>query len=325
MPFVIGQLLKMEFPTSVSNLRASLKALIPQLFHSWLDLSGAADAHLAGDRTSADALLRQADRGTLWDWLNPEWAGSPRNVVEQRPSGDTRPVPKAMRDPVRHLTTETKAFVLARDGHRCRYCGSPVISADIRKLLHKLYPDSVPWDRHDPRQRHQGLQALWLQFDHVVPHYHGGRSDPANIVVFCALCNYGKDRFTLRQLHLSDPRDREPVPVDWDGLERLRPLIGTGSVARPQTPQISVTLEKAISATGDARRHAFFLPGGWIGKGYVFTPPLLGKERWFKLGPDVIAGEAIRKGVAGCLVDCAPEKLVSRGLPPEEFLDPGPD
>ncbi|MEI6536720.1 MAG: DUF6508 domain-containing protein, partial [Verrucomicrobiaceae bacterium] len=41
-------------------------------------------------------------------------------------------------------------------------------------------------------------------------------------VVSCAVCNFGKDKHTLRQLDLIDPRDRPPVPTDFDGLERFR-------------------------------------------------------------------------------------------------------
>ncbi|WP_371933304.1 hypothetical protein [Ruegeria discodermiae] len=55
-----------------------------------------------------------------------------------------------------------------------------------------------------------------------MPHSHGGLSDAENVVVSCALCNFGKHGFTLRQLGVSDPRLREPISVAWDGLERLR-------------------------------------------------------------------------------------------------------
>ena len=112
--------------------------------------------------------------------------------------------------------------VLRRGGYRCRYCGIPVVHADIRKTASRLYPEAVVWDSRDPARQHAGFQCLWLQFDHVVPHSHGGRSTPDNVVISCALCNFGKDRFTLRQLDLEDPRSREPDPMDYDGLERLR-------------------------------------------------------------------------------------------------------
>jgi hypothetical protein len=53
-------------------------------------------------------------------------------------------------------------------------------------------------------------------------HSRGGRSSESNVVVTCALCNFGKDKYTLRQLDVADPRLTEPVPCEWDGLERFR-------------------------------------------------------------------------------------------------------
>jgi hypothetical protein len=45
--------------------------------------------------------------------------------------------------------------------------------------------------------------------------------------VSCALCNFGKWDWTLRQLDIRDPRDFPPLspaerkPAGWDGLSRL--------------------------------------------------------------------------------------------------------
>jgi hypothetical protein len=45
-----------------------------------------------------------------------------------------------------------------------------------------------------------------------VPHSHGGRSSSENVVISCALCNDGKDKYTLRQLDVADPRITPPAP-----------------------------------------------------------------------------------------------------------------
>jgi len=55
----------------------------------------------------------------------------------------------------------------------------------------------------------------------VLPHSCGGTNELDNLVVSCAACNYGKMSYRLEELGLSDPRDRPPVPSNWDGLERL--------------------------------------------------------------------------------------------------------
>ena len=185
-------------------------------------LAAAVDAHLAGDGDSACRNFRKADNLEVFFWLNPAWYHVHLTVLHPRPEGDTCVRPKADRDPDRGISAVVKAAVLTRDGYRCRYCSLPVIDASIRKIAHRLYPDAVPWDPRDLRRQHAGFAALWLQYDHVEPHSHGGRSTAENVVVTCGLCNFGKHGYTLRQLDLSDPRSRTPVPTGWDGLARLR-------------------------------------------------------------------------------------------------------
>lgn len=199
-----------------------IKEPIPEIFQSWDFLNEAVDAHLAGDTPRASALFKNADMRAVWEWLNPGWARPDLNVVVPIPPGDTQEVSKDLRDPDRNIAPATRAAVLQRDGYRCRYCGIPVVHADIRKLACRLYPDAVPWDQFDPMKQHAGFACLWLQFDHVVPHSHGGRSSSDNVVISCALCNYGKDKYTLRQLNLADPRQTLPTSTLWDGLERFR-------------------------------------------------------------------------------------------------------
>ena len=108
----------------------------------------------------------------------------------------------------------------ARDGYHCRYCGIPVIRPEVRKKVCQLYPKEVTWGSTNASQ-HAGFQALWAQYDHVLPHAYGGTNDLDNLVVSCAACNFGKMSYRLEELGLSDPRERQPVQSQWDGLERL--------------------------------------------------------------------------------------------------------
>jgi 5-methylcytosine-specific restriction endonuclease McrA len=202
-------------------MKRSIKEPIPEIFHTWDFLNQAVDAHLAGDGPRAEVLFRMADMRAVWEWVNPAWTRPKLNVVDFTPSDDTQTVPKDLRDPDRNIVLAIKTAVLQRDGYRCRYCGIPVVPAAIRKLAHRLYPDAVPWDR-DPAKEHAGFMCLWLQFDHVVPHSHGGRSTVDNVVIACAVCNFGKDEYTLRQLDVADPRLTPPISSAWDGLERFR-------------------------------------------------------------------------------------------------------
>lgn len=300
-------------------MRRCIKEPIPEIFAAWDAMKEAVDAHVHGDFARAEALFRQADAREVWDWLNSAWVGVIKNVVEMKPTGDSTVVPKSERDPDRNIAPHIRAAVLERDGYRCRYCGIPVIHADIRKIAAKLYPSSVDWDNRDPSKQHAGFQSLWLQFDHVEPHSHGGRSSVENVVISCALCNFGKDRFTLRQLHVEDPRLREPEHIfGYDGLERLR-AFAIPTARPPKAKKQPVVLPVSVQPAAGAER--YFFPGGWISSGYVLTPEIQGKSRWFKLSDEVQAEEAVRDGIKGCFVVCQPELLVRRGLDADQLLD----
>ena len=195
------------------RLRHSIKDPIPAIFQAWELLSRATEAHLNSDSAAADALFRQANLNEVWEWTNPAWGRPDLNVRTPKPHGDTQPVPKGQRDPVRDLRRDPRAAkvreaVLRRDGYRCRYCGIPVVDADIRQIAHELYPGAVPWHGTDLQQQHAAFQCFWLQYDHVVPHSHGGSSSEDNVVISCALCNFGKGKYTLRQPEIFDPRLR---------------------------------------------------------------------------------------------------------------------
>jgi 5-methylcytosine-specific restriction endonuclease McrA len=112
------------------------------------------------------------------------------------------------------------AALIERDGFHCRFCGIPVVRAEVRTAMHRAYPDALPWGSSNASQ-HAGFQALWLTYDHIVPHSRGGTSDIDNMVVACQPCNCGRTELTLGECNVADPRDREPVRSLWDGLERF--------------------------------------------------------------------------------------------------------
>lgn len=69
---------------------------------------------------------------------------------------------------------------------------------------------------------------MWLQYDHVVVHSRGGETTMDNLVVTCPACNYGRDRFTMEEVCLRDPRTHIRKPTwegwrTWHGLEEVLP------------------------------------------------------------------------------------------------------
>lgn len=200
-------------------MRDYIREPIPEIFTAYRNMAAAVDAHFSGDYPAARDLFAAANDPKVGHWLHDVWAKPRKHIVHKTPPGDTREIKEPDRDPDRAISSAIRKEVLKRDGYRCRYCGLPLIDAAIRRTAKALYPTAVPWSS---KEQHAGFQVFWLQFDHVIPHSHGGRSDMDNVVTSCAACNFGKFNLTLRQLDLTDPRDRPPVPCDFDGLERLR-------------------------------------------------------------------------------------------------------
>jgi hypothetical protein len=63
---------------------------------------------------------------------------------------------------------------------------------------------------------------MWVQYDHLLAHANSGTNDLDNIVITCGPCNFGRIHYSLEEVGLIDPRTREAVRSDWDGLERFR-------------------------------------------------------------------------------------------------------
>lgn len=206
--------------------RRCLREPIPAIFEAAEQLGAAVDAHLAGDRSAAEAMLRRADKPEVGEWTDSLWGKYRPDIHTFRVVVGSPPrLAKEERPQPRMPTQATRTEVLARDGHRCRFCGIPVISPEVRAALHALYPMSARWGRRNG-ERHFGLEAMWLQFDHVIPNQRGGDSSAANVVVTCAPCNFGRMEYTVEETGLLDPRDQANLPhhpmlLTWDGLKRL--------------------------------------------------------------------------------------------------------
>jgi hypothetical protein len=199
---------------------------IPELHEAARLLDEAVTAHLAGDRDRADRFIRAADLPVIAEWTETLWGpGGPWS--RPRPVADPLPyLPAEQRSRQRMPGKAILRQLVERDGFHCRFCGIPVIRAEVRARIRAAYPEALRWGDRNVEQ-HAAFQALWLTYDHVVPHARGGTNDPENVVVACQPCNCGRTNLTLEEAGLLDPREREPVRSEWDGLERFSNLPGT--------------------------------------------------------------------------------------------------
>jgi 5-methylcytosine-specific restriction endonuclease McrA len=178
-------------------------------------------AHQSGQRDVAAECLQRADMPEVRAWLNAIWSRSPKARIYAAVPGAPAVLSKSEQSGRRRMPDQQlKGALLARDGFHCRLCSMPVIRAEVRDALKALDPDAVTWGRSNASQ-HAALQAMWLQYDHVLPFSRGGETSLSNLVVACAACNFGREDCTLEETRLQDPRERAVVRSSWDGLERL--------------------------------------------------------------------------------------------------------
>jgi 5-methylcytosine-specific restriction endonuclease McrA len=151
-------------------------------------LDDAVSAHLANQSERAKGLIVRADQGeiraALREWTESLWGkASPYNQhreVEGAPAGGQAPC--------RAPTSAEKRLLHERDGYHCRFCGIPVIRKEVRDRFRKLYPDMIQWGKTN-KEAHAAFQAMWAQYDHILPRSRGGNAELNNIVITCAPCN----------------------------------------------------------------------------------------------------------------------------------------
>lgn len=194
---------------------------IAEIFEASRLLSEAIGAHLGQDREQADYLIRKSDIPEVAKWTDALWGKQRLEIHRLRKVENLPPfVEKKDRIPSRMPINLEKKKLIQRDGFHCRYCGIPVIREEVRRKIHKAYPDAARWGK-TTASHHAALQCMWLVYEHVVPHSRGGDNSYDNMIISCQPCNCAKMGYTLEEMGLSDPRLRLPVKTSWDGLERF--------------------------------------------------------------------------------------------------------
>ncbi|MBB5189428.1 5-methylcytosine-specific restriction endonuclease McrA [Silvimonas terrae] len=200
--------------------QSCFRAPIPEIADAARYLDAAVSAHLSGHRALAIELLKLADMPAIREWTESIW-GRGSAYIKVRTVEQVAAQAPIVRVVSRMPNAAEKQALLLRDGFHCRFCGIPVIRAETRKRIAAQYPDALPWGKKNNLQ-HAGFQAMWAQYDHILPHAKGGDNSIGNMVITCAPCNFGRMQYTLDETALLDPREREPIRSLWDGLERFR-------------------------------------------------------------------------------------------------------
>jgi 5-methylcytosine-specific restriction endonuclease McrA len=209
--------------SEAKTLRNCFCAPIAEIADAARYLDAAVSGHLVGRRDLAEQLIRLADIPAIRDWTESLW-GRRSPYVHYRPSG-LKTLPRDLRLEKRMPTAEEQRQLHLRDGYYCRFCGIPVIRSVVRNRIRASYPNALRWGKTNADQ-HTGFQAMWAQYDHLLPHAYGGTNDLDNVVVTCAPCNFARMDHLLEDVLLNDPRTRPPVRGSWDGLERFHRLQG---------------------------------------------------------------------------------------------------
>lgn len=201
--------------------RICLRDPIPQIAEAARYLDEAVTAHLDGHPEEARTLIRRADMPELRECTESLWGGNSPYVKYRFVEGAPPSLPNDQRIKVGMPTTAEKNLLHQRDGFHCRFCGIPLIRMEIRVKIKNAYPDALSWGSKNIEQ-HAAFQAMWLQYDHLLPHARGGDNSLDNVLITCAPCNYGRWHHTFEEVGLSDPRLRSPISSSWDGLERFK-------------------------------------------------------------------------------------------------------
>ncbi len=197
-----------------------LKEPIPAIFEAAQLLNEAANAHLNGDPKLTEQLILKADMPIIREWTESIWGIGGIFSNLKKKLGDPITLPKEERDPLRMPDKEGEKLILLRDGYFCRFCGIPVIRKEVREVLKKHYPNALKWGSRNPDQ-HAAFQAMWVQYDHLIPHARGGKTNLENMLITCGPCNYGRMNYLIEEIGIILPPKSYSTDENWDGLERI--------------------------------------------------------------------------------------------------------
>lgn len=199
-------------------MRRCLLEPIPELDLAAKLLDAATDALIQNRRDLAAELIVRADIQLITEYADKIIGKMSPEIHRHMRRPDSLPEDERHPDRMPNSTVQNEIF--GNDGWHCRFCGSKVVCSNARDILIGLYPNETHWSK-EWRNCHPALYAMTASLDHVLPHSRGGKNDISNFITACYCCQFGRGALTLEEAELLDPRDKEPIASEWDGLTRL--------------------------------------------------------------------------------------------------------
>jgi len=184
----------------------------------------AVDDFLSGNKNSCLEKIRliRSQEITYWYIEHGQMSGRHRKLtLDITPPSN---IDQRLRDPLRS-PRKVQNVVFERDGYKCRYCGIKLISQDFFRLFIKKLNSDLFKRGKTNLTTHGIIHIAWPVADHVNPWNKGGQTNLENLVSSCATCNYGKDGYTIEQIGIENPFNRNPQIDSWTGLtDRIEKL-----------------------------------------------------------------------------------------------------
>ena len=175
----------------------------------------AAEGRVAEAREALKSVSNDAIRE--WGVEHGQISGGFRSrVLAKKSSGDAEHsstgVPASGQ---RNPPTALRRAIFERDGYTCRYCGLRVIPREVLVAFGAVIGRELVGTGCANAAHHGAALVSRAEVDHVVPFWLGGKTAKDNLVTAFWACNYGKDRYTVAELGIRDPRERPPAPGAW--------------------------------------------------------------------------------------------------------------
>lgn len=169
----------------------------------------------SGETERSLSELLGVDSRALQDWfhIHAQNSGAWRAGMS-RPTSVSQP---AKRESLNKFLEQ----LFRRDRYQCRYCGTPVIPKNLLDRFSRAVGTNFFPTKKGNYTRHGIIMCFSATLDHVLPVRLGGATNANNLVTACRCCNYGKADFSLAELSLQDPRDREILDGPWLGLTEI--------------------------------------------------------------------------------------------------------